>query len=64
MEHLKASGIGVDGQCTKLEYFTLVINFLENNDVIINDRKLMAVKEKIKMWKKVLRREKNKKNVA
>ncbi len=62
MEHLNNSGIGPDGQCTKLERFCTAINYMERKEIVENYKKINDAKG-LKDWKKFLRRERNKKTI-
>ena len=60
---MKISGIGPYGQCTKLERFSAAINYTERKNIVINREQLENAKDGLQCWKKILRKEKNEKDV-
>ena len=62
IEKIKLSGVGVDGQCSKLEHFSLAIQYIIFNDKVTDYKELLKVREKLSIWKKNLRKERKKEN--
>ena len=58
IDFIRGCGVGVDGQCTKLENISSAIRYLEINNLIKSYKNLNNVKEIVRNWKKSLRKEK------